>query len=772
MVALFFSYHPDCVRPRIAWVAALPSQPFGKNKTAQPDFLLPLVLRTRSFTLSAASLYAPIRLLRQFAPSASIRRSRRCHSLSGFSAASKSCSTLVLQPLTIICHRDVDTVRKMSTANISKIEDAEKQNLYAACNTPASQSSSVQKPLTDEAAEPSTTKMSRFPRFLFTILFVAVLGLTLVSATANSVTRVSISATDKQRFRQLLNTVDPVSLHNVLHDNVKDKYQHGVYQEDKKAMEVVHQENAEAAYSLVELARRQTSNATVTTSETTVVIVESTITLASSTQAPPSTSQTSEAPPSSSPVVPTTQSSVAPTVQSTTPEQSPTTQAPTTAQTTPPAVVQTSTSTTQTQTPSSTTPASTAQNPTTPIVAPTTSPGQSSNGTYYGGPAAYPFAPVPIPLPPPAASYVKNNSSGTPTVTPSLAPYVLQNVSNSSSSPVPSSFTYAPPFLTSIPTVTNKTVAYAAPLSAYAAPIPLPPPGPYILLSFSVVPNTSYAPSLPLPVPSPVPYVSIQNLTIVYNTSSATSLPPITLPFSYKPMPTEPAIHTTVRSNSSANVPSSILYIPAESSMPVYNPPTPAYSSPMPVYSSPYVSEICTSTIANVSTSALASVSPSGYPFNGYISGASPTSSPAVPSSSPAAPSSSSDVPAGPASTQGKTSSNVPAVASPSTMATTTSPSGQTSAGGDNPATPSSTSSIHSITQQTVYTTTLSNGDVKTVTSITVVAGVADQTGPGGSASKTSAAKGSLQTNGARSVKNMGMNGILGALGMVVAGVL
>lgn len=63
----------------------------------------------------------------------------------------------------------------------------------------------------------------------------------------------------------------------------------------------------------------------------------------------------------------------------------------------------------------------------------------------------------------------------------------------------------------------------------------------------------------------------------------------------------------------------------------------------------------------------------------------------------------------------------------------------------------------------------MANGAVETVTSVTVVAGQADQTG--GSSSKTSAAKGSLQTNGA-SIKNVGINGLLGALGMVVVGAL
>jgi len=63
----------------------------------------------------------------------------------------------------------------------------------------------------------------------------------------------------------------------------------------------------------------------------------------------------------------------------------------------------------------------------------------------------------------------------------------------------------------------------------------------------------------------------------------------------------------------------------------------------------------------------------------------------------------------------------------------------------------------------------LANGAVETVTSVTVVAGQADQTG--GSPVKTSSAKGSLQTNGAY-IKNVGMNGLLGALGMVVVGAL
>jgi hypothetical protein len=75
-----------------------------------------------------------------------------------------------------------------------------------------------------------------------------------------------------------------------------------------------------------------------------------------------------------------------------------------------------------------------------------------------------------------------------------------------------------------------------------------------------------------------------------------------------------------------------------------------------------------------------------------------------------------------------------------------------------------------SITQQILYTSTLPGGGVTTITSLTVVPADQAQTA-GGTATNTG--KASLQTNSAKSAKGFAINGMLGALGLiVVAGAL
>jgi hypothetical protein len=70
-----------------------------------------------------------------------------------------------------------------------------------------------------------------------------------------------------------------------------------------------------------------------------------------------------------------------------------------------------------------------------------------------------------------------------------------------------------------------------------------------------------------------------------------------------------------------------------------------------------------------------------------------------------------------------------------------------------------------SITQQILYTSTLPGGGVTTITSLTVVPADQAQTAGG---SSTNTGKASLQTNSANSAKAFAINGMLGALGLVV----
>ncbi|PMD26149.1 hypothetical protein NA56DRAFT_337904 [Hyaloscypha hepaticicola] len=155
--------------------------------------------------------------------------------------------------------------------------------------------------------------MSRIQHLFFALLILAFLGLTIVSATSNQQGNGIPDAIAKERlhFQELLDSVEPNSLHEVLHKHMKDRYKHGVYQEDKHAMEVVHQENAVVAHSLLELAKRQSGNSTTTVVTSTASTVTETTTTAIQTVSPSTLSTIS--PPTStsqsnSPAAPSTTS--------------------------------------------------------------------------------------------------------------------------------------------------------------------------------------------------------------------------------------------------------------------------------------------------------------------------------------------------------------------------------------------------------------------------------------------------------------------------------
>lgn len=57
-------------------------------------------------------------------------------------------------------------------------------------------------------------------------------------------------------FRQLLEQVDPPSLHEALHNYSPKKFQHGMFQEDRKAVEVIHKTQPNLATSIINLAKR------------------------------------------------------------------------------------------------------------------------------------------------------------------------------------------------------------------------------------------------------------------------------------------------------------------------------------------------------------------------------------------------------------------------------------------------------------------------------------------------------------------------------------
>ncbi|KAL9017628.1 MAG: hypothetical protein Q9185_005024 [Variospora sp. 1 TL-2023] len=72
---------------------------------------------------------------------------------------------------------------------------------------------------------------------------------------------------DVPEFSELLNQVDPESLHAALHDYSPKKFKHGMFKEDRTAAEAIHREQPSLASTIVAIAKRQdtSSNGTAPT---------------------------------------------------------------------------------------------------------------------------------------------------------------------------------------------------------------------------------------------------------------------------------------------------------------------------------------------------------------------------------------------------------------------------------------------------------------------------------------------------------------------------
>ena len=81
---------------------------------------------------------------------------------------------------------------------------------------------------------------------------------------------------DAAAFQKLLDQVDPPALHAALHDYSPRKFKHGVFREDRTAVEAVHRDDAPLATTIVSVAKRQeaslnsTAVATITEVSTTI----------------------------------------------------------------------------------------------------------------------------------------------------------------------------------------------------------------------------------------------------------------------------------------------------------------------------------------------------------------------------------------------------------------------------------------------------------------------------------------------------------------------
>lgn len=73
------------------------------------------------------------------------------------------------------------------------------------------------------------------------------------------------AAADVEVFQRLLNQVDPPALHSLLHEYSPKKFKHGMFMEDRIAVEAIHRDDPPLAASIVSLAKRQGGNGTVST---------------------------------------------------------------------------------------------------------------------------------------------------------------------------------------------------------------------------------------------------------------------------------------------------------------------------------------------------------------------------------------------------------------------------------------------------------------------------------------------------------------------------
>lgn len=65
------------------------------------------------------------------------------------------------------------------------------------------------------------------------------------------------AAPNTETFQRLLDEVDPPALHLLLHEHSPKKFAHGMFREDRVAVEAIHREDPTLAESIVSLAKRQ-----------------------------------------------------------------------------------------------------------------------------------------------------------------------------------------------------------------------------------------------------------------------------------------------------------------------------------------------------------------------------------------------------------------------------------------------------------------------------------------------------------------------------------
>lgn len=111
------------------------------------------------------------------------------------------------------------------------------------------------------------------------LLFITLLGPCLSSDVSSNDGQTDDPIVDIETFNMLLNQADQVALHAALHDFSPKKFKHGMFPEDRTAVEAIHREEPGVATGILKLAKRQVSNATMTTPnrQTTPIIMPSPI---------------------------------------------------------------------------------------------------------------------------------------------------------------------------------------------------------------------------------------------------------------------------------------------------------------------------------------------------------------------------------------------------------------------------------------------------------------------------------------------------------------
>jgi hypothetical protein len=126
------------------------------------------------------------------------------------------------------------------------------------------------KETTDNRQRPVSANKMAYARRTIVVLFLCMLVLLGVASgtgmpchkAATNPQQDAVKASESSSFSTMLKSASPASLHELLHRFLPDRFKDGVFPSDHQAMEAVHRADAALATSILQLAKRQDSNAT------------------------------------------------------------------------------------------------------------------------------------------------------------------------------------------------------------------------------------------------------------------------------------------------------------------------------------------------------------------------------------------------------------------------------------------------------------------------------------------------------------------------------